>query len=405
MRLPSTVAIALSAFAGPTFSGSALAQISDDTVKIGVLTDMSSLYSDATGRGSLVATQMAAEDFGGKVKGKAIEVIGADHQNKPDIGSNIARQWYDTGKVDAIVDVPTSSVALAVQQITRDKNRVFLMSGPGASDLTGPACSPNGIHWTYDTYALSKVGAKAMVDRGEDSWFFVTADYAFGHALERDAATIVKANHGKVLGAVRAPLNTNDFSSFLLQAQSSNAKVVGLANAGGDTQNAIKQAAEFGLQNNGQKLVALLFQITDAHSLGLAVAQGMILTEAFYWDMDEASRAFSRRFLERAGHMPTMIQAGLYSAVTHYLKAVDAAGTDGAKAVIAAMKASPINDFFAKNGHIREDGRMVHDMYLVQVKSPGESKGEWDLYRILATIPGDQAYRPMAEGGCPLVTH
>jgi branched-chain amino acid transport system substrate-binding protein len=263
------------------------------------------------------------------------------------------------------------------------------MSGPGASDLTGPACSPNGIHWTYDTYALSKVGAKAMVDRGEDSWFFVTADYAFGHALERDAAAVVNANHGKVLGAVRAPLNTNDFSSFLLQAQSSNAKVVGLANAGGDTQNAIKQAAEFGLQNNGQKLVALLFQITDAHSLGLAVAQGMILTEGFYWDMDEASRAFSRRYLDRAGHMPTMIQAGLYSAVTHYLKAVDTAGTDGAKAVIAAMKAAPINDFFAKNGHIREDGRMVHDMYLVQVKSPGESKasgtstGSWPPSRAI----------------------
>ena len=403
MRLPSTVAIALSAFAGLTFSGSALAQISDDTVKIGVLTDMSSLYSDATGTGSLIATQMAAEDFGGKVKGKAIEVIGGDHQNKPDVGSNIARQWYDTDKVDAIVDVPTSSVALAVQQITRDKNRVFLMSGPGASDLTGPACSPNGIHWTYDTYALSKVGAKAMVERGEDSWFFITADYAFGHALERDAADIVKASHGKVLGAVRAPLNTNDFSSFLLQAQSSNAKVIGLANAGGDTQNAIKQAAEFGLQKSGQKLVALLFQITDAHSLGLAVAQGMILTEAFYWDMDEASRTFSRRFLERAGHMPTMIQAGLYSAVTHYLKAIDATGSDEAKTVIARMKATPINDFFAKNGHIREDGRMVHDMYLVQVKSPGESKGAWDLYKILATIPGDQAYRPMAEGGCPLV--
>ena len=404
MKLLPTAAITLSVLAGLSLSDGASAQISDDAVKIGVLTDMSSLYSDATGTGSLIATQMAAEDFGGKMKGKAIEVIGADHQNKPDIGSNIARQWYDTGKVDAIVDVPTSSVALAVQQITRDKNRVFLMSGPGASDLTGPACSPNGIHWTYDTYALSKVGARAMVDRGEDSWFFITADYAFGHALERDAAAIVKANHGKVLGAVRAPLNTNDFSSFLLQAKSSNAKVIGLANGGGDAQNAIKQAAEFGLQNNGQKLVALLFQITDVHSLGFGVAQGMILTEGFYWDMDEASRAFSRRFLARAGHMPTMFQAGLYSAVTHYLKAIDTAGTDEAKPVIAAMKTAPINDFFAKNGHIREDGRMVHDMYLVQVKSPDESKGEWDLYRILATIPGDQAYRSMAEGGCPLVT-
>jgi branched-chain amino acid transport system substrate-binding protein len=397
------VAIALAMFVGLACAGGAHAQISDDVVRIGVLTDMNSLYSDATGTGSLIAAQMAGEDFGGKVKGKPIEVMGADHQNKPDVGSNIARQWYDTGKVDAIVDVPTSSIALAVQQITREKNKVFLMSGPGASDLTGAACSPNGIHWTYDTYALSQVGGKAMVARGEDSWFFITADYAFGHALERDAADVVKANKGKVLGAVRAPLNTNDFSSFLLQAQASKAKVIGLANAGGDTQNAIKQAAEFGLQKNGQKLVALLFQITDTHSLGLATAQGMILTEGFYWDMDDASRAFSKRFLERAGHMPTMIQAGVYSAVTHYLKAIDAAGTDEARAVIARMKATPISDFFAKNGHIREDGRMVHDMYLVQVKTPGESKGEWDLYKILATIPGDQAYRPLAEGGCPLV--
>ena len=404
MRSWSAAPLAFALFAGCAYPGSAVAQMSDDVVKLGVLTDMTSLYSDATGSGSLIAAQMAAEDYGGKVKGKPIEVIGADHQNKPDIGSNIARQWYDTAKVDAIVDVPTSSIALAVQQITRDKDKVLLMSGPGASDLTGPACSPNGIHWTYDTFALSKVGAKAMVARGEDSWFFVTADYAFGHALERDAAAVVKANNGKVLGAVRAPLNTNDFSSFLLQAQASKAKVIGLANAGGDTQNAIKQAAEFGLQKNGQKLVSLLFQITDAHSLGLGIAQGMILTEAFYWDMDDASRAFSQRFLKRAGHMPTMIQAGIYSAVTHYLKAIDAAGTDAAKPVIARMKATPIHDFFAKNGRIRDDGRMIHDMYLVEVKSPSESKGEWDLYKILATILGDEAYRPMSEGGCPLVT-
>jgi len=384
-------------------AGDAQAQISDDVVRIGVLTDMNSLYSDATGTGSLIAAQMAVQDFGGKVKGKPIDVIGADHQNKPDIGANIARQWYDTGQVDAIVDVPTSSIALAVQQITRDKNKVFLMSGPGASDLTGPACSPNGIHWTYDTYALSQVAGNAMVERGADTWFFITADYAFGHALERDTANVVKTSGGKVLGAVRAPLNTNDFSSFLLQAQSSKAKVVGLANAGGDTQNAIKQAAEFNLKKNDQTLVALLFQITDAHSLGLEIAQGMIVTEGFYWDMDDGSRAFSKRFLAKAGHMPTMIQAGVYSAVGHYLKAVDAGGTDEAKAVIAKMKATPIDDFFAKNGHIRDDGRMVHDMYLVEVKSPAESKGEWDLYKILATIPGDQAYRPLAAGGCPLV--
>jgi branched-chain amino acid transport system substrate-binding protein len=380
------------------------AQISDNVVKIGVLNDMSSLYSDGTGKGSLTAAQMAIADFGGKIKGRPIEVIGADHQNKPDVGSAIARAWYDTEKVDVIVDVPTSSIALAVQQITRDKNRVFLMSGAGASDLTGPSCSPNGIQWTYDTYALSNVAGRAMVARGEDTWFFITADYAFGQALERDAATIVRAGGGKVLGAVRAPLNTQDFSSFLLQAKASKAKIIGLANAGGDTQNVIKQASEFGLQRDGQKLVALLLNVTDAHSLGLGTAQGMIATEGFYWDMDDATRAFSKRFFDREGHMPTMIQAGVYSAVAHYLKAIDAIGTDEASTVIAQMKAMPVNDFFARNGHIRQDGRMVHDMYLVQVKSPAESKGEWDIYKILATVPGEEAYRPQQDGGCPLVT-
>ena len=398
------------ALATPVFVTAAVAQqssargaISDDVVKIGVLNDMSSLYSDATGKGSLTAAQMAVADFGGSVKGMPIEVTSADHLNKPDVGSMIARTWYDTNKVDAIVDVPTSSVALAVQQITREKNRVFLISGAGASDLTGPACSPNGIHWTYDTFALSNVAGKAMVARGEDTWFFLTADYAFGLALERDAANVVKGNGGKVLGAARAPLNTQDFSSFLLQAQASKAKVVALANAGGDTQNAIKQGYEFGLQGQGQKLLALLLNITDVHSLGIRAAQGMIATEGFYWDMDDATRAFSKRFFEKEGHMPTMIQAGVYSAVMHYLKAIDATGTDEAKAVVAQMKAMPINDFFAKNGRIRDDGRMVHDMYLVQVKSPTESKSEWDLYKILATIPGDEAYRPLSTGECPLV--
>src|SRR3954453_6469245 len=308
---------------GLAFAGSgatANAQISDDIVKIGVLTDMSSLYSDATGKGSLIAAQMAAADFGGKVKGKPIEVIGADHLNKPDVGANIARSWYDTDKVDAIVDVPTSSIALAVQQITREKDKVFLMSGPGSSDLTGPACSPNGIHYTYDTYALAHVNGAAQVERGNDSWFFVTADYAFGHALERDTADVVKEKGGKVLGQVRVPLNNADFSSFLLQAQGSKAKVVGLANAGGDTQTAIKQAAEFGIVQGGQKLAALLFQITDTHSLGLKTAQGLTLTEGYYWDMDDASRAFGKKFLDKAGHMPTMIHAGVYSSVMHYLK-------------------------------------------------------------------------------------
>ena len=384
-------------------STAAEAQVSDGVVKLGVLTDMSSLYSDATGKGSLTAAQMAVEDFGGKVLGKPIEVVSADHQNKPDIGANIARQWYDQEQVDTIVDVPTSSVALAIQQISKDKDRVFLMSGPGSSDLTGPACSPTGVHWTYDTYALSHVAGKAMVERGENTWFFITADYAFGHALERDATDVVKASGGKVLGSVRHPLNTQDFSSFLLQAQASGAKVVALANAGGDTQNAIKQAAEFGLQKSGQKLLALLIQVTDIHSLGLQTAQGMILTEGFYWDHDEAARKFAQRFLEQMHFMPTMIQAGVYSEVTHYLKAIQAAGTDEAKAVVAKMRALPIDDFFAHNAKLRQDGRMVHDMYLMQVKTPAESKGAWDLYKILATVPGEQAYRPVAQGGCPLI--
>ena len=400
VRMCCAAAAALVALA---LSSGAEAQISDGVVKLGVLSDMSSLYSDATGKGSLVAAQMAVKDFGGKVLGKPIEVVSADHQNKPDIGANIARQWYDQEQVDTIVDVPTSSVALAIQQISKDKDRVFLMSGPGSSDLTGPACSPTGVHWTYDTYALSHVAGKAMVERGENTWFFITADYAFGHALERDATDVVKASGGKVLGSVRHPLNTQDFSSFLLQAQASGAKVVALANAGGDTQNAIKQAAEFGLQKSGQKLLALLIQVTDIHSLGLQTAQGMILTEGFYWDHDEAARKFAQRFLEQMHFMPTMIQAGVYSEVTHYLKAIQAAGTDEAKAVVAKMRALPIDDFFAHNAKLRQDGRMVHDMYLMQVKTPAESKGAWDLYKILATVPGEQAYRPVDQGGCPLI--
>ena len=399
---PVRLTLALAWFVAAT-GGAAAQRISDDVVKLGVLNDMNSLYADTGGKGSVIATQMAVADFGGKVAGKPIEVISADHQNKPDVGAAIARRWYDIDKVDAILDAPTSSVALAVQQVTRDKNRVLIISGGGTSDLTGPACSPNGIHYTYDTYALSNVAGKAMVTRGENTWFFITADYAFGQALERDAANVVKAGGGKVIGSVRAPLNNQDFSSFLLQAQASKAKVIALANAGGDTQNAIKQAAEFGLQRGGQKMLALLFAITDGHSLGLKTAQGMILTTGFYWDMDDATRAFSKRFFEKAGQMPTMYQAGIYSAVMHYLKAIEATGTDEALTVIANMKATPINDFFAKNGRIREDGRMVHDMYLMQVKSPEESKGPWDIYKLLATVRGQDAYRPLQEGGCPLV--
>src|ERR1700723_1600214 len=310
--------------------GAANAQISDDVVKIGVLTDMSSLYADATGKGSLAAVEMAVADYGAKVKGKPVEVVSADHQNKADIGLTIARNWYDNEKVDAIFDVPTSSVALPISALTREKNRIHINSGGGSSDITGPACSPNTVHWTYDTYALSSVAGKAMVKRGEDTWFFITADYAFGMALERDAANVVKENGGNVLGDVRHPLNSSDFSSFLLQAQASKAKVVALANAGGDTTNALKQAAEFGLTKGGQKLIALLLEIPDVHAIGLKDAQGLIVTDAFYWDMNDETRAFSNRFNEKVGHMPTMIQAGLYSATMHYLKAIEAIGTDEA---------------------------------------------------------------------------
>jgi branched-chain amino acid transport system substrate-binding protein len=383
--------------------GAANAQISDDVVKIGVLTDMSSLYADATGKGSLAAVQMAVADYGGKVKGKPVEVIVADHQNKPDVGVNIARNWYDNEKVDAIFDVPTSSVALPISALTREKNRININSGGGSSDITGVACSPNTVHWTYDTYSLSNVAGRAMVKRGEDTWFFVTADYAFGMALQRDAANVVKESGGKVLGDVRHPLNSSDFSSFLLQAQASKAKVIALANAGGDTTNALKQAAEFGITQSGQKMIALLQEITDTHALGIKATQGLIVTDAFYWDMNDETRAFSKRFNEKVGHMPTMIQAGLYSATMHYLKAIDAIGTDEAPKVMAQMRATPVNDFFAKNGKIRIDGRMVHDMYLFEVKKPEESKGEWDLYKLLATVPGDEAFRPLDKGGCPLV--
>jgi branched-chain amino acid transport system substrate-binding protein len=384
-------------------SGAANAQISDDVVKIGVLTDMSSLYADSTGKGSLAGVEMAVADYGGKVKGKPVVVISADHQNKPDVGMNIARNWYDNDKVDAIFDVPTSSVALPIAALTREKNKIFMNSGAGTSDLTGTACSPNTVHWTYDTYALSNVAGRAMVKRGEDTWFFITADYAFGAALERDAAAIVKETGGTVIGDVRHPLNSSDFSSYLLQAQASKAKVIALANAGGDTTNALKQASEFGIVKGGQKMIALLQEITDSHALGAKEAQGLILTDAFYWDMNDDTRAFSKRFNDKVGHMPTMIQAGLYSATMHYLKAIDAVDTDDAAKVMAQMKATPIHDFFAKDGKIREDGRMVHDMYLFEVKKPEESKGEWDLYKLLATVPGDQAFRPIEKGGCPFI--
>jgi branched-chain amino acid transport system substrate-binding protein len=386
--------------------GAAHAQVSDDVVKIGILNDQSGLYADVSGPGGVTAARMAVEDFGGKVLGKPIEVVFADHQNKPDIGSSIANQWIDAEKVDVIVDVPTSSVALAIQEITKTKNRIHINSGAGSSDLTGKACSPTGIHWTYDTYALANGTGTSIVKAGGDSWFFITADYAFGHALERDTTAAITAAGGKVLGAVRTPFpGTTDFSSFLLQAQGSGAKVVGLANAGGDTINAIKQAGEFGLVAAGQKLAGLLVYITDVHSLGLKTAQGLTITDGFYWDLNDETRAWSKKFGARNnGRMPTMNQAGIYSGITHYLKAIEAAGTDEAKAVVAKMKEIPVNDFFAHGGKVREDGRMVHTMYLAEVKKPEESKEPWDYYKILREIPGDQAFRPMdAKYGCPLV--
>src|ERR1700761_950725 len=401
--MKSFAAALVAGFALAASGSAAHAQISDNVVKLGVLTDMSSLYADATGKGSVAAVEMAVADYGGKVAGAPIVVISADHQNKPDVGVNIARNWYDNEQVDAILDVPTSSVALPISALTREKNKIHINSGGGSSDLTGTACSPNTVHWTYDTYALSNVAGKAMVKRGEDTWFFVTADYAFGMALERDAANVVKEAGGKVLGDVRHPLNTSDFSSFLLQAQASKAKVVALANAGGDTTNALKQASEFGLTQGGQKMIALLQEITDTHSLGIKATQGLIVTDAFYWDMNEETRAFSKRFNDKVGHMPTMLQAGLYSATLHYLKAIEDIKTDEAPKVMEKMRATPVNDFFAHNGKIRIDGRMVHDMYLFEAKKPSESKGEWDLYKLIATVPGDEAFRPLDKGGCPLV--
>jgi len=397
--------LALTAVACILSCGTAWAQISDGVVKLGVLNDMSSLYADVSGKGGVVAAQMAAEDFGGKVLGAPIEIIGGDHQNKPDVGAGLARQWIDTDHVDAIVDVPTSSVALAIQEVTREKKRIFLMSGPASSDLTGKACSPYGIHWTYDTYALAHGTGGALVKQGGNTWFFITADYAFGHALERDTGDAVKAAGGKVLGAVNAPLNTQDFSSFLLQAQASKAKVIGLANAGGDTINSIKQASEFGIVAGGQKLAGLLVFLSDIHSLGLKIAQGLTITSAWYWDKDDASRTFAKRFMARnpTGLPPTYIQAGIYTEVTFYLNAIQAAGTDNADKVVAQMRKMKINDFMTKDGWLREDGRVMRDMYLEEVKSPAESKYPFDYLKILATIPPDQAFRPLKEGNCPLV--
>src|SRR5271170_6518587 len=346
----------------------------DKSVKIGVLTDLSSLYADDTGLGSVLATVMAVEDSGLTAKGWKIDVISGDHQNKPDVGAGLARKWFDEDKVDMVADVPNSGVGLAVNNVVKEKNGVYLNSAAATSDLTGKACTTNTVHWTYDTYMLAHGTGQAVVKAGGDSWFFLTADYAFGKALQRDTTAVVEANGGKVLGSVNVPLNTPDFSSFLLQAQASKAKIIGLANAGGDAINSIKQAHEFGIIQGGQKMIALLLEITDTHALGAKATQGLIVTDAFYWDMNDETRAFPKRFNDKVGHMPTMIQAGLYSATMHYLKAIDAIGTDDSLKVMAQMRATPVNDFFAKNGKIRIDGRMVHDMYLFEVKKPEESK-------------------------------
>ena len=386
---------------------SSAAWANDKIVKIGSLSDQTSLYSDAGGPGSTLAAQMAVEDSGLDAKGWTITVTAGDHQNKPDVGAGIARKWLDEDKIDVIVDVPNSGVALAVSGVVREKNGVFLNSGAATSALTGKACSPNTIHWTYDTYALANGTGKAVVKAGGDSWFFLTADYAFGHALQSDTSAVVEANGGKVLGSVNVPLNTPDFSSFLLQAQASKAKIIGLANAGGDTTNAIKQAHEFGVAGGGQKLAALLLFISDVNALGLDVAQGLQFTETFYWDLNDGTRAFSTRFSERMKNHaePTMVQAGVYSSLIHYFKALEALGGnphDG-RMVVAKMKEMPTDDPLFGKGSVRIDGRTIHPAYLFEVKSPAESKAPWDYYKLIATIPADEAFRPLAQSECPMV--
>jgi branched-chain amino acid transport system substrate-binding protein len=392
------------AVAGALTAGAAQAQISDNVIKIGVLSDMSSLYTDLAGAGSVVAAKMAVEDSGIEKRGIKVEIVSADHQNKPDVGSAIARRWYDEEHVDVIADVPNSGVALAVSEITKEKGKAFLASGPGTSDLTGKACSPNTIHWSYDTWMLANGTGTAMTKSGGDSWFFITADYAFGQALERDTTAAVKAAGGKVLGDVKVPLNNQDFSSFLLQAQASKAKVIGLANAGGDTTNSIKQAAEFGIVKGGQKLAGLLVFITDVHALGLPTAQGLTLTETFYWDHDDKTRAFAKRFAPQdKGIYPTMVHAGVYASLLHYFKAVEALKSDDGTKVIAKMKELPTDDPLFGKGSIRIDGRKIHPAYLFEVKKPSESKGPWDYYKLVATIPANEAFRPLKDGGCSLV--
>ncbi|MBX4859833.1 ABC transporter substrate-binding protein [Rhizobium sophorae] len=375
----------------------------DGKVKIGILNDQSGVYADFGGKSSVEAAKMAVEDFGGKVLDVPVEIVDADHQNKPDIASNIARQWYDTEQVDAIMELTTSSVALAVQAIGKEKKKIDIVTGAATTDLTGKACSPYGFHWAYDTHALAVGTGGALVKQGGDSWFFLTADYAFGYSLEQQTSDYVKASGGTVVGAVRHPLSSQDFSSFLLQAQSSGAKVIGLANAGLDTSNAIKQAAEFGITQGGQHLAALLFTLAEVHGLGLDAAQGLTLTEGYYWNRDDESRAFAKKFFARTGKMPNMVHAGTYSAVTQYLKAVQKAGTDETEAVAKQLHEMPVDDVFGRGGTVGANGRMIHDMYLLQVKKPSESKEPWDYFNVLATIPGKEAYIDPAKSGCDLV--
>ena len=398
-KLTLAVALALTGFATTTLH----AQTTTGPVKIGVLADMSSIYSSIGGKGLVDAAKMAVEDFGGSVLGKPIELLSVDTQNKVDVASSRARQWFDVDGVDMVTDMPTSAIALAVSKLGEEKKKIVMVTSAASSDLTGKACSPYTAHWTYDTYAMSVGTAAAVVKAGGDTWYFLSADYAFGQALERDATQVIEANGGKVLGSSKHPLSAPDFSSFILQAQASKAKVIGLANGGQDTSNSIKQAAEFGVGKDGQKVAALLAFLSDIKSIGLQLAQGLYLTEAFYWDLNDKTRDWSQRFYKRNGVMPTMTQAGTYGAIMHYLQAVKAVGSKDSDKVMAQMRATPINDFMTTNGTLRIDGRVVRDMYLFQVKTPAESKGEWDLYKTIATTPGNVAFRPMNQGGCPLV--
>lgn len=398
--------VAAAAFVAGLFAGAgtlAHAQPAATPLKIGVLSDLTSVYSDIGGAGNVEATKMAIEDFGGTMFGKPIEMIAADVQNKPDIASALARKWWQNENVDMIIDMPTSATALAVMDLSKQFEKVLIITDAASSDITGKACSPYTAHWTYDTYGNAHTVGSAIVKQGGDSWYFITADYVFGHSIERDTGDVIRAAGGKVVGSARHPLNTADFSSFLLQAQQSKAKIIGLANGGGDTINAIKQAGEFGIVAGGQKLAGIVMFISDIHSLGLKVANGLVITEAYYWDLNDRTRAFGKKFFERMKRMPTMNQAATYSATLHYLKAVQAAGTRDTKPVMAKMREMPVRDAFTDNGFLREDGRMVHSMFLLEVKKPEESKYPWDYYKVLAEVPGDQVFRPLKDGACPLV--